>query len=128
MFFSFLCNTRRPEGKHNEEAYCKGAEASHGTLLWMESWRLQLRGCTNRNKSESRQILVPYRQVPRHATSAERRAFEAGALAIGGFGRSRWRGGRGKLWVLLGCFEVCSSTWPVVRGVSVVGGSIRSDW
>ena len=41
------------------------------------------------------EILVPYRKCagavqPRESTSVSRRAF-----AIGGFGGSRWRGGRG---------------------------------
>ena len=38
-----------------------------------------------------RKILVPYRQVRLRRTFAWSRVFPAGALAIGGFGRSRWR-------------------------------------
>ena len=38
-----------------------------------------------------RKILVPYRQVRRRSGYAWTRAFPAGALAIGGFGLSRWR-------------------------------------
>jgi hypothetical protein len=41
------------------------------------------------------QILDPYRQVRRRRVAAWTRLCPAGALAIGGFGRSRWRGGRG---------------------------------
>ena len=37
----------------------------------------------------------PYRQVPRRGVSAGSSSVSAGALAIGGFVRSRWRGGRG---------------------------------
>jgi hypothetical protein len=36
-------------------------------------------------------ILVPYRQVRRRRVAAWTRLCPAGALAIGGFGRSRWR-------------------------------------
>src|SRR5260370_23766808 len=36
-------------------------------------------------------LLVPYRQVRRRRAPAWTRVFPAGALAIGGFGRSRWR-------------------------------------
>jgi hypothetical protein len=38
-----------------------------------------------------RKILVPYRQVRRRRVAAWTRLCPAGALAIGGFGRSRWR-------------------------------------
>src|SRR6202521_3116719 len=41
------------------------------------------------------QILVPYRQVRRRRAAAWTQVLPAGALAIGGFVRSRWRGGRG---------------------------------
>jgi len=38
-----------------------------------------------------RKILVSYRQVRRRGAPAWSRVFPAGALAIGGFGRCRWR-------------------------------------
>jgi hypothetical protein len=42
-----------------------------------------------------RKILDPCRQVRRRGTLEWTQVLHAGALAIGGFGRSRWRGGRG---------------------------------
>src|SRR5260370_21468132 len=54
-------------------------------------------------------ILVPYRQVRRRRVAGWTRLCPAGALAIGGFVRSRWRGGRGgELWVLHARFEIVS--------------------
>src|ERR1700757_179148 len=40
-------------------------------------------------------ILEPYRKCAGAVQPREPRVCPAGALAIGGFGRSRWRGGRG---------------------------------
>jgi hypothetical protein len=41
------------------------------------------------------QNLRPLSQVRRRSVAAWTRQCPAGAFAIGGFGRSRWRGGRG---------------------------------
>src|SRR6202171_4620081 len=47
--------------------------------------------CGSHNHPKGVRCLALYRQGRRRRASAWTRAFPAGALAIGGFGRSRWR-------------------------------------
>ena len=62
---------------------------------WEIPHGVALTGSPNRVELNCRKILVSYRQVRRRGVAAWTRLCPAGALAIGGFVRSRWRGGRG---------------------------------
>jgi len=55
-----------------------------------------------------RKILGSYRQVRRRGAAGWSTVFSAGALAIRGFGRSRWLPAAGavKLWDLIGCLNI----------------------
>jgi hypothetical protein len=75
--------------------------------------RVALMSHNARREDSWRKILVPYRQVRRRRSVVRSRVFTAGALAIGGFVRSR---GRGELWVLHGRFAICSWSGQVRRG------------
>src|ERR1700674_1425091 len=68
---------------------------------------------------DCRKILVPYRQVRRRRASAWTQVLPAGALAIGGFVRSRWRGGRG------GSYGFCMRDSRFVRRRVGLGGRVK---
>ena len=72
-----------------------------------------MRGTAVAAETELLKNLRPLSQVRRRRITAWTRLCPAGALAIGGLGRSRWRGARGS--GLRGRFEVCSSQWQVER-------------